>query len=235
MIDNGIDKYIPKVLKDNIDASGQALIDYVNDLIEDIKEECLGLAKLQTADEAPASLLDNLGYTYAAELSQKDTETQKRVKILLAVQGHKFRGTWSFDIKPKVDNESGLDATLFKNEDNRKRCWYGTGGEYKGYYWAGEFTAINGKTWFGNNEVELAGVVYIDIGSIIMIYTDSNAVIYTNSAGVIYNKASYASDYSAGFLQNIVNAIKNNIPAYFKVYIGFSNGSNKFTILQEVA
>ena len=109
------EKYIPKVLQENLDNYGQAFIDYVDNLFTLVKKETIDLKYFYTAELIPDVFLDTIGSQFAAGILSSDTEKQKRIKILNAIAGHKKRSLWEDDIKKDYNN---VKEFLVKLQDN---------------------------------------------------------------------------------------------------------------------
>lgn len=252
--------YIPKVLLDNIDASGQALIDKINNYVESWKNEIIELKYLKQFERMPAKFLDEMNAYLEAEFNNSDSETIKRGKVQKAVANHKLRTTWVFNVKIITDRITGKNASLYKVVGEDDAIFYGDGTEDGSYYyntWGGDGIDNNlGKMWIGFNEVEIAGVVYIDLGytegEILYFYPDDSIICGDGVVEAEYYSAIGSSgtfDYSMAItgsgeelikpailtiIDELKLNLKNFVPAYFKVYFGYVNDDSLFVILGEV-
>jgi hypothetical protein len=110
MFPTPFEKYIPQHWTRTQDVLAFAA--QVDKMITDTENEIFGLADLLNPEKCPARFLDYLGYWINAGLNAQDTETQKRIKIVTAVAGHKIRGSFNFDAKPKIDAIAGGDSKI---------------------------------------------------------------------------------------------------------------------------
>jgi len=106
--------FIPAILKDSLsgDDGGTALVNKIDEHLEDWKDDLIGLAFLKLAERCPDGFLDTLGNMFSAGILGFDTKTQKRAKIYGAIERHKRRGSWSNDAKGMVDAICGGDSSL---------------------------------------------------------------------------------------------------------------------------
>jgi hypothetical protein len=195
-------KYIPKVLQENMDNFGQALVDYLDNIIPEVKEETINLRYFYTIELIPSVFLDTIGNQLQAEIKQIDTDRQKRVKILNAIAGRAKRSLWFDDVKIRIDNITGLDAQLYSpfGLDDFILCGDGTTPE--SFYWAamgvdGIDDALGISLIGEGDEVEITGNIYIDLGGIV----------------------------AADVILRIIDDIKNIVPAYFRIKLGYVTGT----------
>jgi len=195
-------KYIPKALQENMDNFGQALCDYLDNVIDEIKEETIDLRYFYTIELIPSQFLDAIGDQLQADLKQVDTDRQKRVKILNAIAGHAKRSLWEDDVKIRIDNITGLDAQLFSPFGLDDWILCGDGLTPSAFYWAAMgVDGIDdglGISLIGNgDEVEITGNIYIDFGAMVL----------------------------ADILAQVIDDIQNIVPAYFRIILGYTSGT----------
>lgn len=165
MIPKNIDDYWPRGYER--DEGLIALIDNLNFQFNQFKTETLGLRALIDPFQIPALLIGELGYFLNAGLKVKDSERQERVKVATAIQGHKKRGSFLFDAKPKIDNICGGDSVILSGQGNDDWIMSGDGTEPPGVFWAimggdGLTDDYGIKLIGAGDELEVAGNVYID-------------------------------------------------------------------------
>lgn len=191
------DRYIPAIYPR--DALLTALADKMDEHIEGWRDDVIQLEWLHQPERCPSALLGELGYWLAAGLDSNDTDRQKREKIAAAVQGHKRRGSWADDAKPKVDAVAGGDAVLFPG--TRTGLWVATGDgalelidKWSSVGGDGVDTTLGLAPLGNGDEAEEAGVVYIDV---------DNATL------------------TAAQQAEIIEELQDIVPAYFIVVIGY--------------
>lgn len=263
MIPNDLKKLTPKVLQDNMDDSGQALIDLLNNYMSTWKSETLGIQDFKISEKCPNEFLDELGYYLAAGIFNTDTETEKRKKIYYAVKRHKFRTTWNDDVKGRIKDITGITPYLIQIRDEDDYIFTGDGLTPAGYYWSTfGVDGIDddlGCLFSGSAyEVEIAGVVWIDLkftDDDVLCFEDNDSII--TGDGVIGGTTYYSSigadgidtdlgtfipfdgekiykDAIIAILKKLVLDLQDHVPAYFRVFLGYYNKDNIFTILEEV-
>jgi hypothetical protein len=261
MLEKDFIKYIPKLLAENIDDSGQALIDYLNLTIPAWKKEIIELKYQKVPDRMISILLEELGYYLQAGLKEDDIDRQKRIKIAFAVKGHKNRGTFQDDVKIKTDGITGKDCFLYTDAYTSSAIFTGDGSVGSSLYYSAmgaDGIDLNlGIDFEGGINYKLVGFVWIDIG-----YNEDDVFYFENDDSVISGDGTisgttyYSSIGADGIdtdlgmyipgdqvikdeIQDIINKIirdlKDSVPAYFRVFIGFTTDDNKFYVLGEIA
>lgn len=197
--------YIPQSFdRDNADL--QAFASKMDEIFEELKADTLGLNTLIDPFRIPPALLDNLGYLLSAGINQQDDEHAKRIKIAEAVQGHKRRGSWNDDAKPKIDSIAGGDSQIIRSFDQDDFILVGDGLTPTAYYWAvmgcDGIDTDQGISLIGSGyEIEVAGNVFIDV--------DNNALTTDEQ-------------------EEIELVMQDIVPAYYRVHFGYINGSGQF-------
>jgi len=204
------EKYIPKVLQENLDNYGQAFIDYVDNLFTLVKKETTDLKYFYTVELIPDVFLDTIGNQFAAGILSSDTEKQKRIKILNAIAGHKKRSLWEDDIKIRIDSITGLDASLYTVIGDDDSIFTGDGLTPAAFYWStmgcdGVDDDLGEALIGDGTEVNISGNIYIDLGG------------------------NVSSDILDQIEENI-STINKLIPAYFIIYLGYISGTAFITL-----
>jgi hypothetical protein len=260
MLEKDFLKYIPKLFAENIDDSGQALIDYLNSTIPAWKKEIIELKYQKVPDRMLSILLEELGYYLQARLKADDTDRQKRIKITYAVKSHKNRGTFEDDIKIKIDSITGKDCFLFTDAYTSSAIFTGDGSVSSSLYYstmgADGIDTNLGIDFEGGIDYKLAGFVWIDLD-----YTEDDVFYFENDDSIIsgdgtISGTTYYSSIGADgidtnlgmyipgdqvikdeiqdIIDKIIRDLQDSVPAYFKVFIGFTTNDNKFYILGEI-
>jgi phage tail-like protein len=206
MLPQPFEKYIPRFFKR--DSKLIAFSDKINEILDSIRYDTVGLNDIVDPVKCPAIILDELGYFLNAGIKAQDSEDQKRLKIATAIQGHKKRGTFKFDAKPKIDAIAGGDSQIIRGFTGDDWIMGGDGETIpSSYYWASlGVDGIDdslGISLIGEGiEIEVAGNIYIDV--------DNDSL-------------------SASEVQQIVDELEDDIvPAYFRVFIGYLDLGGNF-------
>ena len=204
------EKYIPKVLQENLDNYGQAFIDYVDNLFTLVKKETTDLKYFYTVELIPDIFLDTIGNQFAAGILSSDTEKQKRIKILNAIAGHKKRSLWEDDIKIRIDSITGLNASLYTVIGDDDSIFTGDGLTPAAFYWStmgcdGVDDDLGEALIGDGTEVNISGNIYIDLGG------------------------NVSSDILDQIEENI-SIVNKLIPSYFVIYLGYTSGTAFITL-----
>ena len=204
MLPESIIDYIPEWYER--DTKLNAFADKMDDIIQDLKNDTLGLNTLIDPVRIPAGLLENLGYYLNAGINPLDSEAIKRDKVAKAVQGHKKRGSFNFDAKPKIDSIASGNSEIIRSFDGDEWILVGDGLTPSAYYWAtmgadGIDDDLGLSLIGAGDEIEVAGNIYIDV--------DNNSL---------------TSDEQEQLRLDMVDIV----PAYYKVHFGYVNVSGQF-------
>jgi hypothetical protein len=185
-----------------MDNFGQALVDYLDNVVDEIKEETINLRYFYTIELIPTIFLDTIGNQLQAEIKQVDTDRQKRVKILNAIAGRAKRSLWADDVKIRIDNITGLNAQLFSPFGLDDFIICGDGNTPTSFYWSavgcdGIDDGLGISVIGSGDEVEVLGNIYIDLGGIV----------------------------AADVIDRIIFDIKTIVPAYFRIILGYTVGT----------
>ncbi len=191
-------KFIPKIFQK--DTKAIAMADKIDTHLALWKRDILSIEQFRTADECPASVLNELGYLLNAGIQNEDSETVRRSKIYNAILNHKNRGTWDDDVKLRIQAITGIEPELFNQVDNDDWILLGKESTDPDRYWATLGTdAIDDELgiWLVGDMTEyvIAGNIYIDLKSSIL---------------------------TAAQIQQIVDDLSEDIaPAYYAIYLGY--------------
>lgn len=177
-------KFIPKAAQADPDAGWIALTDKLDSIWQDIENVILELRYFLNPERIPSQFLDVFGLYLEAGIFPLDDDKTKRSKIQYAVQSHKLRGTWDFDVKTKIDIIAGGDSQIVStgHEDNFDFIWLtGDSSEYHAETQHSLWDSGNegyGMLWItGDNEPEVAGNIYSDVDNPYMTEQQIEALI----------------------------------------------------------
>jgi len=251
--------FMPDPLVENLDESGQALREYLNEFTLHYFNKILGMFYFKFPEITDCVTCDYWGEYLAADIQPNDTERQKREKIAKAVQTHKLRGTWKYDLKIKIDNITGKDSELVENtykfEDDDSIIVSDNSSENSDFSTIG----TDGINEFGTyipeitSSVELLpGIVAIDLGyTIEEVYNfqdDDSIITSDNSAEILYYFSIGVDGIDGGLgtyvpsgeidpdIEDILNKIETDIldsvPAYEILYLGYIDDDGNFQVLK---
>jgi hypothetical protein len=160
------DKYFPQFFKR--DTKLAALTDLIDRYLGYWRDDLLGYETLIDPVRCPANLLNELGYFLNAGIFPQDDENQRRTKIAHAVSGHKRRGSFVYDAKPKIDAIAGGNSSIIHTSGLDDFILVGDGTEPTAFYWAalgcdGLDDGLGISLVGAGTEMEVAGNVYIDV------------------------------------------------------------------------
>ena len=261
MLPKNIFRYLPDPLAENINSDGEALVDLLDTFCAEIQEDILSLWYIKFPEKTKEATLEEWNDYLSADFLEDDTVRTKRQKIASAVRRHKSRGTWKFDIKPKIDAITGKDSILvestaiFEEDDsvivadndseNSSFFTIGTDG-------AGEYGAYIPDL---NSTVELVpGVKAIDLGyksDEIFDFQDDDSIItsdnstenlYYSSIGVdgiddelgTFIPDGNISDSFMDLLDKLNEELLESVPAYIVVYLGYTDVNGNYIPLKIV-
>jgi hypothetical protein len=251
-------KILPDPLVDNLDANGQALIDYLASFCGDITTDIFDIWYLKHPEKARAITLDSWGAYLSADLKANDTERQKREKIANAIQRHKLRSTWKYDIKIRIDSLTGKDSQLVKStvvlEDDDSIIVADNSSENSSFSTIG----TDGINEYGMYIPDITfsvllepGVVAVDLGltedDIFDFQDDDSIIVADNSAsnlnystigtngideyGMYIPSGEIAEDIES-LLDKIEEELLDSVPAYEKLYLGYIDDDGNFVTLR---
>jgi phage tail-like protein len=212
MLPYPFENFIPKLFKENLTDSGQALCDKMDEYMETAKSDILTILTLNDIDTCPEKFLNILGYTVCAPINSGDSERTKRKKIYTAIESHKTRGSWQLHAKNIIDSITGYSAEISQGYDTDDWILCGDGVLELDTDWsilaAGDASPY-GFAFVGyGTEIEIQGNIYINC----------HYGIYT------------AVLTAAQIVEIIYNIETDVVPAYCRVYLGYINTSGQFII-----
>lgn len=157
--------YMPEIFKG--DSKAVAFCEMLDGFLEEIKTGIIGLNDISDPVRMPVIVLDRMGNYLNAGIYPGDSEDVKRKKIATAVKRHKYRGSFKFDVKGRIDNIAGGDSKLVDNTGGPD--WIIIGKEEappgsKTAVWSGPTEDNAGINIFGTGyEFGMPGVVRIDV------------------------------------------------------------------------
>lgn len=232
MLNKSFIEYIPKFFTH--DEKLQALVDKIDSLTQDVRKEIIDLETFIDPVRMPSFILNDMGDYLNAGLLPTDSDRTKRQKITNAVQSHKFRGTWKFDVKPTIDAIIGEDSKLSGSSgDSSDFIVLGQEANDPDFYWGtvgldGVDDNLGVDVVGEGNEIVLAGIFVIDIG-----LRQSNFVRKVTSDGKFKItsdgkfKVSF-TNYTEEEIENLKLALEDSIPDYFRVFLGYTDTSGNF-------
>ena len=172
--------FIPQFIRDDPTADFQPFVDYMDQYLTALISDIRKVDQIYNAAAAMSNVVvDELGYFLAAGLLPIDSDREKREKVQTAVQGHKQRGTWLFDAKPKIDIIAGGDSSIFKQAlvtDDDSIVMGGEATEPDSYWsvFGTDGIDANGGIFVvgDGTEVILAGNIYVDTDNAFLTQTD---------------------------------------------------------------
>jgi hypothetical protein len=196
----------PSPMQENPDAGTLALAAKLDTMLKGIFDDVDFIELLKLPEACPQQFLEEFGYMLQAGILPGDDDRTRRVKISTAVAGHKLRGTWVHDVKPKIDSITGASATLW-NPIGRELDWpVRIGGDPAPHAWmvrGGGLDAYGIIRTGTGCEVIIEGYVYIDVGT----------------PGLTPEQ-----------VRLIVDTLRVDVaPAYFHIYVGYIS-TGKFIV-----
>ena len=193
-----LEKYLPKAHVP-LDAGFSALSRVWNDLYALQFSEILALETFRHAERVPSSLLDELGYKYAADFQGDDTDAQKRIKVFNAIKSHKKRGLWEDNIKLIIDAITGLSSSIAVFTNQNDMVWVGNQSDTTPHMTWGA-PPDGGMAWYGGGFDPLrSGVIMIDLGG-------------------------GASSLTEAKIDEVKTELLKEQFAYFELYLGYMDG-----------
>lgn len=224
--------YIPKFF--NRDEKLIAFADKMDEIIDSTYQEIIDLSTFIDPVRMPSLILNDMGDYLNAGILNTDTERTKRQKISIAIQSHKLRGTWKYDVKPTIDSIIGDDAQLFGSSgDSSDFIVLGQESDDPDFYWGtigidGIDNELGLDVVGEGNELVLAGIFLIDVGigdnSLEEKITSDGETKVTTDNEI---KVVYTVDVEA-----LKVALEDKIPDYFRVFLGYTDNSGDFIFFE---
>lgn len=194
------EKTFPRLI-DTDDADWSQFIDKLDEIDQYIREKIEGLDTLLEYERCPVEYLSLLGQIVYAGIENWDSETVKRKKIRDAIMKHKFSSTWEYDIKPAIENITGITPSLYNFRNMAFWVWDADRDLTNNLGWnisrwsaAREFP--NSKIW-NQDRGRVKGIVYIDV----------NTTTLT------------ADDWL-----KIRTEVEKSAPVYMEIHVGYTDG-----------
>ena len=198
--------YIPKLFKG--DAKAVVLANKIDIDLKAWKKNILDIERLIRADECPYDYLDELNILLSAGFKQYDNELTKRQKIVTAIERHKKRTLWVDDIKPRIDFITGYSAVIKSWMDAPQDDWIEMAGDEIAWFQNGNYCVESAD----NTSL----YAFIEIGQGDEVYVAGNFYIFPHpliSTPVL----------TPAQVTQIVNEIRDNCPAYYRVFIAYGD------------
>lgn len=200
-------KYLPAPLFDKLDESGQELINFIDNFVNEIYEEILGIWYFKQPEQTAQVTLDYWEQYFNIVNVTAKTLVQRRQQIASAVASYKKRGLWQDDVKVVIDIIAGGDSQILSNGTGSDWILTGDGNTPPTYYWA---------TFGGDGIDDELGMDFIGVGTEIEI------------AGNIYIDVDNASLTTEQIDQLVAELENNVVPAYYRIFLGYINVSDEF-------
>lgn len=107
--------YIPVIFRD--DPKTDALAAKADEHINEWKQDLRDLERIMRPDETPSKYLDELNELLSANFKPYDDDYTRRKKIQTAILKHKYRGSFSLDVKGRLDLITGYSSRILKEDD----------------------------------------------------------------------------------------------------------------------
>jgi hypothetical protein len=195
---------LPVVAREGDDPARDALVAKADDHLREWGDETIGLLDLMRPDRCRASTLDSLADFLNAAVDETDSDAIKRQKIFSAIKWHKRQGSWSGDVKPKLDTITGGDAFIVSEIESP--YWVLNVGILEpAFFWSAfGFKSENGFDGIildaGGGGVDEPGVIYIDLS---------------------------VQTLTGGQLDSIRETLRDSVPAYYRVFIRWEAGEEE--------
>ena len=200
--------FLPRIYRENPEAATIALANLVDAYLNETERELLEFCNIHNLARTPSLVLEEIGYQLNADLQPGDSDRLRRQKTSTAVQGHRRRGTWDQDAKPKIDAIVGGDSQLVNVDMSTDDDDIVVVGRR-----VGEDTADNFWGVFGVGRVanETFGVASILTGT------------ENNIDGVVWIDIDNTT-ITQDIVDDIEFALRDVVPAYFVVIYGITIG-----------
>ena len=192
--------YIPKFF--NRDNKLTAMSDKSDEHLEEWKSDIKEIDTFKDAIRIDSNLINELGFLLSAGIKNQDSLRTKKEKVYKAIMGHKLRGTWNDDAKPKVDAIAGGDSQIVQVIGADDFVLIGDGNTPSGYFWSvlggdGVATDYGIRLVGEGDENVLKGIILID----------------TDNSGLTVDE-----------VEQIKLDLEDVVPAYFIVKLGYVSG-----------
>jgi hypothetical protein len=247
--------YLPRNLRDLYDNNPEAiaLCDKMDDLFTEWKDETIEISYCKDPVRTPFQFLDEMDQYLEADFLAGDSELIKRQKLFEAIPFHKTRSTWTANVKKICDSYTGQGAFLINPTFLGFDDDFVLVGTNDAYLTSPYYTIIVGDSGLemfaapfiaSGEEWQNAGTVWIDLGyniDEIFSLTDiipgdetlpsfyeskmSSIGYHVSGYGIDITNGEYLSSYTS-VVDNLINVLKAYIPAYMRVFIVYTLGSD---------
>lgn len=216
MLPEPFEKFVSVLRKVNPSPAFTALINKMNEYIATWKKEAIDLKYFNDIVRCPAEFLEELGAKFGVVLDSCDSEQTKRKKIYSAVAGYKKAGSWTQDVKPKIDAVTGYNAELgtvniADSDDSIEMSYEVTDPDT---YWSTESAFDGGDPLLGTAEIGTSTELSIPGNIYINLHTSETTPVLTPEQ----------IDRLVIYLE------KEVIPAYMFIYLGYLDGTGTFIV-----
>lgn len=206
--------YVPRLHRNSSDMI--ALAERMDSITQTTFDEARGLQYLYSIERCPSTLLDTLGNFVSADILPGDTDRVKRQKIANAIQNHRQRGTWTGDVKVRLDIITGQDAALVEVEVTGDWILFG----------AQATDPDNDESVLGFDNVNLDFGLDL-LGDFTELNIPGNIVInlHQNSTTQLFTPEQIAE-----FVAEITDPEVGFNPAYYRLILGWVDASGEFNL-----
>lgn len=204
-------RWIPAAFQHGEDPTRDAFCAQVDSVVETARDETLGIGRLKDPARAHPAVLAELGQMLEAGIRESDPEATRRRKVATAVRSHKNRSTWRYSVKPTVDAIVGGDSTIesYAGQDDFILC--GDGTEPDAYLWG----ALGGADPDGEYGVRLVGAGNLESEEFGLFVEPIKGTVAINVGSDSLTEAE---------VEEVKASLRDHVPAYFKVYLGYLSG-----------
>ena len=195
-------KNIPKVYQDDGTASMVALTNKVDANLTEWRTELATKGRYADVTMCPAGVLNEFAYMFGVVIVADDSEVQKRRKIAVSVKNLQYLGTW-VGLAPLIQTVTGILPILWGSIQDDWWLHLGASSGPATNYWS-----VFGGAGVGNGLDPLC-VGFIMVGTGFESVIPGNVYVDTGS-----------SILTAGQVTQIVDSIKDQVPAYAQIRLG---------------
>lgn len=161
--------YIPKFFRR--DTKLLSLANKADEHLDQWREDVLNLNTIIDPLRMPSNILDDVGDYLSAGILNIDTDRIKRQKIWNAIESHRLRGTFQFDVKPTLDIITGFSSSIFSSADSSDFIVLGGEASDPDIFWAtigidSVDTQLGIDMVGSGDEAVLTGVILINLGGL---------------------------------------------------------------------
>lgn len=247
-------KFIPSFF--TRDTKLLAMSDKIDSHLLEWKGDILNLNNILDPAMIASILLNDIGNYLNAGILNTDSDRTKREKISRSVQGHKKRGLWEDDAKPKIDSIANGDSQIVRAQDSADWILFGQEPGDINNYWG----------TFGTDVVDTSEYVFESDTDFILVEANDisfNGTIGTDNIGdygadLMGSQVGATGDTQLGIdligagdeieiagniyidvdnkilmdseIEQIKLSLDDIVPSYYRVYLGYFNNDGQFII-----